>query len=61
MQAVSFFPRYINMQKVEASANDNQAGSISVTLDINDIKHLQRVIKVVRSVPGVMDVARVQL
>ena len=51
----------INIQKVEASANDNQAGSISVTLDINDIKHLQRVIKVVRSVPGVMDVARVQL
>ena len=50
----------INMQKVEASANGNQAGSISVTLDINDLKHLKRVIKVVRSVPGVMDVARVQ-
>ena len=50
----------INMQKVEAAANDNQAGRISVTLDINDLKHLQRVIKVVRSVPGVVDVARVQ-
>ena len=28
-------------------------------LDINDLKHLQRVIKVVRAVPGVLDVERV--
>ena len=49
----------ISMRKVEASANENQHGSISVTLDIRDLKHLQRVIKVVRAVPGVMDVERV--
>ena len=49
----------VNMKKVEASANDNQHGRISAMLDINDLKHLQRVIKVVRAVPGVLDVERV--
>ena len=49
----------INMTKVEASANDHQHGRISVTLDIADLKHLQRVIKAVRAVPGVLDVERV--
>ena len=49
----------INIRKVEASANENQHGRISVTMDINDLKHLQRVIKVVRAVPGVLDVERV--
>ena len=48
----------ISMKKVEASANDNRHGRISVTLDIADLKHLQRVIKVVRAVPGVVDVER---
>jgi GTP pyrophosphokinase len=48
----------INIKKVEASANDDH-GRISVTLDINDLKHLQKVIKVVRSVPGVLEVERV--
>ena len=49
----------ISMKKVEASANDNNHGQIIVTLDITDLKHLQRVIKVVRAVPGVVDVERV--
>ena len=49
----------VNMKKVEASSNDNQHGRISAMLDINDLKHLQRVIKVVRAVPGVLDVERV--
>ncbi len=49
----------VNMKKVEASANDNQHGRIRAMLDINDLKHLQRVIKVVRAVPGVLDVERV--
>ena len=49
----------INMSKVEATTNENQHGRISVTMDINDLKHLQRVIKVVRAVPGVLDVERV--
>ena len=49
----------INMTKVEASSNDHLHGRISVALDISDLKHLQRVIKAVRAVPGVLDVERV--
>jgi (p)ppGpp synthase/HD superfamily hydrolase len=49
----------INIKKVEASANDDHHGRISVTMDISDLKHLQKVIKVVRSVPGVLEVERV--
>ena len=49
----------INVRKVEAISSDDNHGRISVTLDITDLKHLQRVIKVVTSVPGVLDVERV--
>ena len=49
----------INMRKVEASTNEDQRGRISVTMDITDLKHLQRVSKVLRAVPGVVDVERV--
>ena len=49
----------VNMRKVEASTNEDQRGRISVTMDITDLKHLQRVSKVVRAVPGVVDVERV--
>ena len=49
----------INMRKVEATSSETQHGLISVTLDINNLKHLQRVIKLVTGVPGVLDVERV--
>ena len=49
----------INVRKVEASTNEDQHGRISITMDISDLKHLQRVSKVVRAVPGVVDVERV--
>ena len=49
----------INIRKVEASANEDRHGQISVTFDISDMRHLQRVIKVVRGVAGVLDVERV--
>ena len=49
----------INVRKVEAISSDDNHGQISVTLDIADLKHLQRVVKVVTSVPGVLDVERV--
>ena len=49
----------INVRKVEATSSENQHGLISVTLDITDLKHLQRVIKLVTGVPGVLDVERV--
>ena len=49
----------INIRKVEATTHEDQYGHISVTMDISDLKHLQRVIKVVRAVPGVLNVERV--
>jgi len=49
----------INVRKVEASSSGDNHGRISVTFDIADLKHLQRVIKVVTGVPGVLDVERV--
>ena len=49
----------INMRKVEATSSEDHHGRISVTLDINDLRHLQRVIKLVTGVPGVLDVERV--
>ena len=49
----------INIRKVDATANEDHHGRISVTMDISDLKHLQRAIKVVRAVPGVLDVERV--
>ena len=49
----------INVRKVEAMSSGDSHGRISITLDITDLKHLQRVVKVVTSVPGVLDVERV--
>ena len=49
----------INVRKVEAISRSDSHGRISLTLDIKDLKHLQRVIKAVTGVPGVLDVERV--
>ena len=49
----------IDIRKVEASSGEDRHGHISVTMDIVDLKHLQKVIKVVRAVPGVLNVERV--
>ena len=46
-----------NVLKVEASSGDHH-GRISLTVDIENLKRLQRLIKVVRSVPGVLEVER---
>ena len=46
-----------NVLKVEATSGDHH-GRISVTVDIENLKHLQRLTKVVRSVPGVLEVER---
>ncbi|MCY4073826.1 MAG: bifunctional (p)ppGpp synthetase/guanosine-3',5'-bis(diphosphate) 3'-pyrophosphohydrolase [Acidobacteria bacterium] len=48
-----------NIRRVEADVNEIRRGRISVTMDVDDLKHLQRVIKDVRAVPGVIDVERV--
>jgi GTP pyrophosphokinase len=46
-----------NIQKVEARTSD-QMGRIDMTVEINDVKHLQKVIKSLRGVEGVIDVER---
>ena len=49
----------INVRKVEASSSGDNHGRISITFDIADLKHLQRVTKAVTGVPGVLEVERV--
>jgi guanosine-3',5'-bis(diphosphate) 3'-pyrophosphohydrolase len=46
-----------NIRNVEATTTD-QRGRIDMTVEINDVKHLQKVIKSLRSVEGVVDVER---
>ncbi len=46
-----------NMLKVEATSGDHH-GRIVVTMEIADLKHLQRITKVIRGVPGVVEVER---
>ena len=46
-----------NILKVEATTSDHH-GRISVTMEIDDLKHLKRIIKVIRSVSGVLEVER---
>jgi GTP pyrophosphokinase len=46
-----------NIRNVEATTDD-QMGRIDMTVEISDLKHLQRVIKSLRSVAGVVDVER---
>jgi GTP diphosphokinase / guanosine-3',5'-bis(diphosphate) 3'-diphosphatase len=47
-----------NIRNVEARTDDDQMGRIDMTVEINDLKHLQKVIKSLRSVAGVVDVER---
>jgi GTP pyrophosphokinase len=46
-----------NIRNVEATTTD-QMGRIDMTVEISDLKHLQKVIKSLRSVEGVLDVER---
>jgi GTP pyrophosphokinase len=46
-----------NIRNVEATV-DSQMGRIDMTVEISDVKHLQKVIKSLRSVEGVLDVER---
>ena len=47
-----------NIRNVEARTDDDQMGRIDMTVEINDLKHLQKVIKSLRSIDGVVDVER---
>ena len=46
-----------NIRNVEATVDD-QIGRIDMTVEISDVKHLQKVIKSLRSIAGVVDVER---
>jgi len=46
-----------NIRNVEATTTE-QMGRIDMTVEISDVKHLQKVIKSLRSVEGVLDVER---
>jgi GTP pyrophosphokinase len=46
-----------NIRNVEATVDD-QRGRIDMTVEISDLKHLQKVIKSLRSIEGVLDVER---
>ena len=47
-----------NIRNVEATADTDSRGRIDMTVEISDVKHLQKVIKSLRSVDGVVDVER---
>jgi GTP pyrophosphokinase len=46
-----------NIRNVEATVDDLR-GRIDMTLEISDVKHLQKVVKALRSIEGVLDVER---
>ena len=47
-----------NIRNVEATSDADQRGRIDMTVEISDVKHLQKVVKALRSVEGVVDVER---
>jgi GTP diphosphokinase / guanosine-3',5'-bis(diphosphate) 3'-diphosphatase len=48
-----------NIRNMSARTGDRQA-NIDVTIDIEDLKHLERILAGLRKIPGVHDVQRVQ-
>src|SRR5437868_1921253 len=47
-----------NIRNMEAHTDDDRRARIDVTVEISDVKHLERVIKSLRTVDGVLDVER---
>jgi guanosine-3',5'-bis(diphosphate) 3'-pyrophosphohydrolase len=47
-----------NIRDVEATSDADHRGSIRMTVEINDVKHLDRVIKALKSIEGVLAVER---
>ena len=46
-----------NIRNIEARTADSQA-TIDIVIDIEDVKHLERVISGMRKIPGIHDVQR---
>ena len=49
-----------NITNMEARTGDDQPARIEMTVEINDVKHLDRVIKSIKGVQGVIGVERLQ-
>ncbi len=47
-----------NIREIEATTDSEQRGFIRVTVEINDVKHLQLVMKSIKKIDGVLDVER---
>ena len=47
-----------NITSVEATTDPDHRGRIDMTVEINDLKHLEKVMKSLRGVAGVLDVER---
>jgi len=47
-----------NIRNMEAHTDDDRRARIDVTVEISDVKHLERVMKSLRAVAGVLDVER---
>jgi GTP pyrophosphokinase len=47
-----------NIRDVEASTSEDHRGSMRVTVEISDLRHLERVMKAIKNVEGVLAVER---
>ena len=47
-----------NIRRIEARAGDSQLGEINVSLEISDLKHLERLVKRLKGISGVREVRR---
>jgi GTP pyrophosphokinase len=47
-----------NITNMEARTGEDQQARIEMTVEITDVKHLDKVIKSIKSVPGVLGVER---
>jgi guanosine-3',5'-bis(diphosphate) 3'-pyrophosphohydrolase len=47
-----------NIKNVDATSNGDNRGNIRMTVEISDMKHLEKVIKSLRAVKGVVDIER---
>jgi GTP diphosphokinase / guanosine-3',5'-bis(diphosphate) 3'-diphosphatase len=47
-----------NIKNMEARTDDDQHARIDMTVEISDVKHLEKVLKAVRGVDGVLGVER---
>ena len=48
------------IRDARASVESDEKGRIEVTVEVFDVKHLDKVISSIKSVPGVLDVERLQ-